>query len=126
MGWGVAADALAVLHFAYVAFVVAGQILILVGGWWGWAWIRNPWFRWLHLAAIGVVIAEVALGVYCPLTLLEAHWRGQASGYETGFLAMWASRLLYYDIALWQAHLGYLVFGLLTVWSFWRYPPRRA
>ncbi len=125
MGTGTAADLLAVLHFAYVAFVLAGQALILLGGARDWSWVRNPWFRWLHLAAIAAVVAEVVLGVYCPLTVLEAHWRDAAGDYEAGFLAAWIQRLLYYDIALWQAHVAYLAFAALSLWSWWRYPPRR-
>jgi len=119
-----AADLLALLHVAYVGFVVGGQGLIVWGGVTGWRWIRNPWFRWLHLGAIGIVVAEVVLGVYCPLTLLEARWRGEAVG-DAGFIAEWVGRLLYYDIALWQAHVAYLAFALITVGSFLRWPPRR-
>lgn len=119
------ADLLALVHLAYVGFVVGGQGLIVWGGIAGWQWIRNPWFRWLHLAAIGIVVAEVVLGVYCPLTLLEADWRGEAVD-EAGFVAEWVGRLLYYDIALWQAHVAYLLFALITAGSFMRWPPRRC
>lgn len=119
-----AADLLALVHLAYVAFVVVGQGLIVWGGIAAWSWIRNPWFRWLHLGAIGIVVAEVVLGVYCPLTLLEARWRGTAVD-DAGFVAEWVGWVLYYDIALWQAHVAYLLFALITVGSFLRWPPRR-
>jgi hypothetical protein len=121
---GAAADLVAAVHLAYVVFVVAGQGLILVGGPLAWACVRDPWFRGLHLAAIGAVVAEVVLGVYCPLTLLEARLRRAAVDHEAGFIAAWIERLLYYDIALWQAHLAYLAFAAVTLWSWWRYPPR--
>ena len=124
MGSHTAADLLAFAHITYVGFVVLGQILIVGGGIAGWLWIRNPWFRWLHLGAIGVVVAEVVLGVYCPLTLLEARWRGAAVD-DAGFVADWVGWLLYYDIALWQAHAADLAFALITVGSFLRWPPRR-
>ena len=39
------ADSLLVVHFAFVAFVVVGFILILAGLWCGWKWVRNFWFR---------------------------------------------------------------------------------
>lgn len=125
MSPGMAADAVAAVHFAYVGFVVGGQVLILLGGWCGWDWVRNPWFRWPHLAAIAAVVAEVVLGIYCPLTLLEARLREAAADYESGFIVAWIGRLLYYDIALWQAHIAYLAFAALTLWSWWRFPPRR-
>lgn len=119
-----AADLLALVHLAYVGFVVGGQGLIVWGGIAGWRWVRNPWFRWLHLGAVGIVVAEVVLGVYCPLTLLEADWRGEVAD-DAGFVADWVGWLLYYDIALWQAHAAYLLFALITVGSFLRWPPRR-
>lgn len=125
MGPGIAADLVLVIHFGYVAFVVGGQLLILAGGPGGWAWIRNPWFRWLHLAAIAAVVAEVVLGVYCPLTLIEARLRDAEDAYRSGFIVAWLGRLLYHDIALWQAHIAYLAFAAVTLWSWWRYPPHR-
>jgi len=46
------ADVILVVHFAFVLFVVGGFALILAGAALGWAWIRNPAFRYAHLAAI--------------------------------------------------------------------------
>jgi len=123
-----AADALAVLHGAYVLFVLGGQVAILLGWYAGWGWTRNPWFRWLHLGAIGLVVLEVVLGVYCPLTWIEAELRLQAGqqGYaDMSFVGYWINRLLYYEIPLWQAHVAYVLFAALVVWSFVRYPPRQ-
>lgn len=126
---GFLADILAVAHAAYVLFVVAGQGLIIAGWIAHWAWTRNPWFRWLHLGAIGIVVLEVAVGAYCPLTLIESDLRRRAGseGYgEPGFIGYWVDRLLYYDIPLWQAHVAYVIFAVLVAWTFWRYPPRRC
>src|SRR5262249_30053427 len=44
-----AADLVVVVHFGYVSFVLVGQVLILLGVMCRWRWVRNPWFRWLHL-----------------------------------------------------------------------------
>lgn len=122
------ADALALFHAGYVAFVVGGQALILLGWAARWAWARNPWFRWLHVGAIGVVVAEVALGAYCPLTLIEARWRERAgeAGYGETFIGHWVDRLLYYDVPLWQTHVLYVAFAALVVVTLVKYPPRRG
>ena len=127
MDAGRAADLLAVLHLGYVLFVVVGQGLILCGWALAWTWTRNPWFRWLHLAAIGLVVAETVLGVYCPLTIIEARLRAAAGeiGYGESFVGYWVGRVLYHDVPLWQAHVVYLAFGALVLWTFVRYPPRR-
>lgn len=120
------ADVVALVHGLYVLFVVGGQACILAGWARGWSWTRNPWFRWLHLAAIGIVVLEVILGVYCPLTLLESWLRAMAGQmhYTDSFIGYWVGRLIYYEVALWQAHVAYVVFGALVLWSFITYPPR--
>ena len=63
-----AADFVVTLHAAYVGFVVIGFVLILLGVVRKWDWIRNLWFRLIHLAMILVVVAEAWLGIVCPLT----------------------------------------------------------
>jgi hypothetical protein len=125
--YAVLADALALVHGAYVLFVVLGQGVIMLGWFAGWGWTRNPWFRWLHLGAIGLVLLEVVFGVYCPLTLIEAQWRrlaGQAEYGET-FIGHWVSEFLYFPVPLWQMHVLYVLFGILVIGTFLKYPPRR-
>ena len=53
-----AADAILVSHVLLVAFIVVGLVLIYIGKWLSWAWVRNYWFRLLHLAAITVVVLQ--------------------------------------------------------------------
>ena len=62
------ADAVLVLHFLFIVFVVGGLVLVVVGNLRSWRWVNTWWFRLAHLAAIGVVVAEAWLGVMCPLT----------------------------------------------------------
>ena len=81
------ADAVALLHLAFVLFVVFGGLLV-------WRW---PRLAWLHLpaAAWGALI-EFA-GWMCPLTPLENYLRqviGQA-GYAGGFIDHYLWPLLY-------------------------------
>ena len=62
-----AADLLLLGHVLFVAFVVFGFALVVIGKLVGWRWVRNPWFRVTHLAAIVVVgryFLPAALG-YC-------------------------------------------------------------
>jgi len=86
MFYGVLADALAVFHLAYVAFVVVGELAILVGAAFRCRWARNPWFRSLHLVAITVVALEAIWHINCPLTDWENQLRaaaGQATSNDT-------------------------------------------
>jgi hypothetical protein len=106
-GWrivaGILADLILVFHAAYVAFVVLGLVAIVAGWALGWRWIRNRWFRGLHLAAIGLVFAESMLDVACPLTVFEnsLRWRAGQQRYASGFLEYWLHRLIFFDWPPW-------------------------
>jgi hypothetical protein len=113
------ADLVLIVHVLYVAFVVFGLVLIWWGGFRGWNWVRNPWFRAAHLAAIGGVVAQSWLGMECPMTTLENSLRDRAGdpAYAGGFIAHWLHALLYYDAPSWVFTLGYSLFGLAVMLS---------
>lgn len=120
------ADLVLILHVAFVAFVVAGLLLIWIGGFCGWRWIRNPWFRALHLAGIGLVVVEAWLGFVCPLTTLEMALRERAGDatYHSSFIEHWLQQLLYYEAPAWVFVAGYTLFGMAVAGSWWWFRPR--
>ncbi len=122
-----AADFVVILHAAYVSFVVFGQLAILVGILRKWAWIRNCWFRWGHLAAISIVVAESLLGIVCPLTTLETWLRTRAgeTSYSGDFVAFWVHNLLFYDASPAVFTAIYSAFGLTVLAALVLAPPRR-
>jgi hypothetical protein len=83
----IGADAVLVVHFAFVLFVILGGLLAL----------RWPRAAWLHIpvALYGAVI-EFA-GFVCPLTPLEnsLRQRGGESGYPGGFVEHYVVAALY-------------------------------
>ena len=120
------ADLVVVLHTAYVAVVVFGLAAILVGGLRGWGWVRNRAFRLVHLAMIGIVVAQAWAGVVCPLTRLEnrlRRWGGQRP-YSQDFIEYWTHRLIYYRFEPWVFTLVYTLFGLAVLASLILVPPR--
>jgi uncharacterized protein DUF2784 len=122
----VLADVVVVVHALFVAFVVLGMAAILLGLVLGWAWVRNFWFRVLHLAAIGVVAAQALAGISCLLTILENDLRRQA-GQETypgAFIGYWAHRLIFFHAEPWVFTLAYSLFGLAVLGAFVLGPPR--
>jgi drug/metabolite transporter superfamily protein YnfA len=121
------ADVALITHVAFVTFVLGGLLLILLGGFRGWNWIRNPWFRVLHLVGIGLVVVQAWLGVICPLTTLEMALRERAgdSTYGGTFIAHWLQRLIYYEAPPWVFAVCYTVFGLAVVGSWVKFRPRR-
>ncbi|MBA4175191.1 MAG: hypothetical protein C0505_01305 [Leptothrix sp. (in: Bacteria)] len=121
------ADAVLLLHFGVVLFVILGLPVVLVGNRFAWPWVNHLWWRLAHLAAIVAVALQAWLGQYCPLTLLESSLREQTGqvGYQRSFIEHWLHRALYYEAPPWLFTLVYTGFGLLVAWAWWRFPPRR-
>jgi polyferredoxin len=118
-----AADALLVLHFAIAAFIVGGLILVWIGAAAGWAWVRNPWFRYAHFGAIVFVAGEAVLGYACPLTIWEDLLRGGAR--PESFIGRWVFRLLYYRAPEWVFTAAYAAWAGATILTLIFLPPRK-
>jgi hypothetical protein len=121
------ADLTVVIHLAYVSFVVFGLLAILVGAVCRWTWVRNFWFRVIHLTAIGIVVAEALAGIPCPLTVWEQQLRTAAgqTDYRGEFLGYWAHQLIFYRAEPWVFTVLYFAFGLAVLAAFVLAPPRR-
>ena len=102
--------------------LAGGLVLVWVGAFAGWQWIREPVFRYVHLGLLAVVALESLLGIACPLTLLEQRLRNLDP--SQGFVAAWAGRLLYLDLPSWAFTLLYLAAGGLAVAALAVAPPR--
>jgi hypothetical protein len=126
MLWLVLADVVAIVHAAYVAFVVIGLVVIVIGAIAGAGWARNFTLRTVHLCAILLVCIEVAIGMLCPLTALEDALRIRAGegSYSADFVGYWIDRLIFYDFPQWVFVLLYFGFAALVALSWWRWPPR--
>jgi uncharacterized protein DUF2784 len=81
------ADAIVVLHTAFVLFVLVGGLLVL--------WRR--WVIWLHLPALAWGVAVEFSGWICPLTPLENELRsrGGTAAYSGEFIEQYLLPLLY-------------------------------
>jgi hypothetical protein len=119
------ADAVLLVHAAFVAFVVFSLPAVWVGHVLGWAWVRGRGFRISHVLAIGLVVAESWVGMACPLTILEIGLRGPADGsvHNASFVEHWLHRLLYYEAPSWVFTLIYTLFGLLVIITWFSVPP---
>jgi len=115
------ADLVLFLHVGYVVFVVGGLALIWLGVGRHWRWVRGFWFRVLHLAAVSLVAVEAVLGIVCPLTALE-DWLRSAQ-LDEDLIVHWVRSLLFWDFPLWVFTVAYVVTTLVTVLTWWRWPP---
>ena len=104
-------------HALFVAFVVLGLVLIIIGKFAAWGWVRNAWFRFAHLAAIGVVVLQAWIGMVCPLTTWEMALRARAGDavYSGAFIAHWLESILYYQAPAWVFAVCYTLFAMLVV-----------
>jgi hypothetical protein len=98
--YNLAADAVVVLHLAFVVFVLLGGVLVL----------RWPGLMWVHVpAALWGVVIEFG-GWICPLTPLENGLRQRAGsvGYQGDFVAHYILPVLYPSglTLKWQLVLG--------------------
>ncbi len=120
------ADALLLFHIFVVVFIVAGLAVIYAGSALTWSWVRNPWFRLLHVVAIGIVVLQSWIGVICPLTDWEMSLRNQAGDttYTGSFISHWLETLLYYQAPAWVFTIVYTAFGALVVASWFVVRPR--
>ncbi|MEX2352828.1 MAG: DUF2784 domain-containing protein, partial [Gammaproteobacteria bacterium] len=108
------ADGLLILHALFICFVVLGFFVILAGILKKSRWVKNPWLRCAHLAAIGVVVIQAWLGVICPLTTWEMSFREKAGDmtYAGSFIQHWLHRIIFYEAEPWVFTLAYTVFGV--------------
>ncbi|MDZ7737154.1 MAG: DUF2784 domain-containing protein [Gammaproteobacteria bacterium] len=87
MLYGILADIVVVLHFAFILFVVFGALLSL----------RWSWVPFIHLPAViwGAYIEFQS--VVCPLTPLEVHLRALAGeeGYNGSFIEHYLLPVIY-------------------------------
>lgn len=87
MGWSILADAVLVLHGAFIAWVALGALAV-------WRWPRLVWW---HLPALAWGIWIEASAGLCPLTPLEVTLRQLAGqqGYAGGFIDHYLGGLIY-------------------------------
>ncbi|WP_457808620.1 DUF2784 domain-containing protein [Kushneria sp. EE4] len=122
MIYRLAADAVLIVHLAFILWVILGALMVL--------W--RPKLAWLHLPALAWAVALELNGWRCPLTPLEnllRRYAGQA-GFEGGFIEHYLLGVIYPagltpTIQLWLG-LGALLINLPPyVWLARRWWQRR-
>ncbi len=136
------ADALVVVHWGVVAFVIGGQLLFTAGAI-DWRLLgtrddarglrglvvratRNPWLRLSHLVTLAWIVINTWLGKLCFLTEWEYALRdlaGETRG-EESFIERWLAEALYIEAPWWVFVAVYTAFFALVVATFLVAPPR--
>lgn len=120
------ADIVLIIHFLYVLFVVIGLFLIWVGIYMRWKWVKNFWFRIIHLASMVFVVIISIFGIPCPLTILERNLRlfGGKDFYVQSFVQHWVHKVLFYSAPDEVFTAIYIVFAMLAGGTFYFVPIR--
>ncbi|TAN06512.1 MAG: DUF2784 family protein [Rhodanobacteraceae bacterium] len=118
-----AALSILIVHLVIIAFNVAGCVLVPLGAWRRWRWVREFWWRLAHVLSLAVVAGQALAGRACFLTI----WQGDMAGnaHVQPLLAGWINRLIYWPLPLWVFALAYVVVFVyvLALWIVVR--PRR-
>lgn len=119
------ANGVLLAHVGIVLFILGGLLLTLLGAALGWRWVRNFWFRALHLVGIIYIAVEAWIGVVCPMTTLELWLRERAGQtvYDGDFIAHWMRQIMFYEAPPWIFIAAYSGFGALVVLSWFLVRP---
>ena len=81
------ADAVMVVHLAFIVFIAAGGLL-------AWRW---PKLVWVHLPAVAWGVGIITIGYECPLTPLEKFFMRRAGddAYAGGFVDRYVEGVIY-------------------------------
>jgi hypothetical protein len=112
-----AAFAILLVHFAIIAFNIAGCVVVPIGAWRRWRWVRGFWWRLAHLLSFAVVAAQALAGRACFLTV----WQGDLAGraHVRPMIAGWINHLIYWPLPLWVFALAYVALFayVLALWA---------
>jgi hypothetical protein len=111
--WRILADAVLLLHVAFIAFALLGGLLVR----------RRPRLAWVHLPAAAWAAAIAFFGGICPLTPLENRLRaaGGEAGFEGSFIEHHLEALIYPGWLTREIQVGLgLIVLAVNVACYWR------
>jgi len=123
------ADAILFAHVLIVAFNVLSLPLIWLGHFLGWRFVRNFYFRTIHLVMIACIAVQALAGEICPFTIWENDLRVRAGTdprYATSFVGHWLQRLIFYEAderVFTVAYVSFLALVLITLFVVKPNPP---
>lgn len=115
------------VHVAVIAFNIFGLIVIPLGAWRGWAFVRGFGWRAVHLALLFVVALQAVFGRACFLTLWQAALEQTAgqTGSREPLIARWIDSVIFWNLPIWffaALYVAVLIYAL----ALWRWvPPAR-
>lgn len=120
------AGAILYLHVLVIGFNLFGLVIIPVGAWRGWAFVRVFWWRALHLAILGIVAIQALFDRICFLTLWPGELLEKAG--ETAphapLIQRWLSHMIFWPLPRWAFTVLYVLIWIHVLSLWWLVPPR--
>ena len=127
MSYKILADAIVVIHFLWIIFMIVGFVLTAA------AFRRRKlfdlfWLRTIHLAGIVFVAALGILGKSCPLTVWESAMRERHdpnAAYAGSFIVHWIEQVVYPNVSPLAVTLPVITAAVVTLIIYVLRPPLR-
>ena len=127
MSYKILADAIVVIHFLWIIFMIGGFVLTIAAFRWrklfDWFWLRT-----IHLAGIVFVAMIGVLGTYCPLTVWESALRERHdpnAAYAGSFIVHWIEQVVYPNVSPLAVTLPVITMAAVTLIIYVLRPPLR-
>ena len=107
-------------HFCIFLFIILSFILIPLGYYQKWEWVKNKYYRLIHLVLMGIVFIETILGFMCPLTILENFLRNDIE--INNKITKIIHQIMYWGLPTYQFIILYLLslLYLIFLWFFFK------
>jgi hypothetical protein len=110
------------LHVAIIAFNIFGLVVIPLGAWRAWSWVRAPLWRWLHVASLAVVALQAMAGRACFLTVWQEALTGRPEGEP--LIMRFVNSLIFWPLPTWVFTAFYVAMFVYTLALIRLAPPR--
>ena len=107
-------------HFCIFLFIILSFFLIPFGYYQKWEWVKNKYYRLIHLILMGIIFIETILGFMCPLTILEKFLRNDIE--INNKITQIIHQIMYWDLPTYQFTILYLLslLYLIILWFFFK------
>mgnify|MGYP001241253237 CR=1 FL=1 len=107
-------------HFCIFLFMLLSFFFIPIGYYQKWKWVKNRYYRSIHIILMGIILIETILGFMCPLTKLENFLRNDTK--VNSKFAEIIHLIMYWDLSSYQFIILYLLslLYLLFLWFFFK------
>lgn len=126
--YSVLADLVLIFHAGVIAYNLFGLPIIVIGRVFKLRFVYNPWFRYSHLASMGVVLLFALFNEICPLTNWENDLRSLGTtDIEPGetSIQQWLGGIMYYDLPWSIFAFAYGIWFIAILVVLWLIPVQR-